>query len=476
MRLLLLASLVAALGYMLLPDVSHQGNAIPTMIVLRCLVAGCVAGLTILGRSPRWASAAAAAAGIVLGTAFVALVTPVGVFPGATVAGMALGCGAALLLSWLMSSDLKVAAEVLSAVVVIAVMLWLAGVLPGAIRTGNYQARRAQISVRLQPKEYSYDGTDYLRTYYLMKGGEDYYAAFHQAVIDDSRHDASFFTSPFNYREPFVFYLWRALPGDSGAALWDWFVVYAVLVLICSYVLASSLVSRGVALLAPVAMVAWFFYLFWTSSHFLLTEVWAAGFGVAAVMCLVRKWQIPSVVLLTAAVAAREFMVVLIPAWLLAAWFSRNRKEEWWFPTAAVLGPTAVLAAHFLSVPHTSGSATAIGTWLHGGPVRLINALSFGFDYMPAGKWISLAIAVAAIAGAALARPKWKMTALLAATVLPTLFLLVFSAGVWQFVWGGFYIPLAISVAPGVLGRLLPAETALIEEPASIARALGTGH
>jgi hypothetical protein len=53
---------------------------------------------------------------------------------------------------------------------------------------------------------------------------------------------------------------------------------------------------------------------------------------------------------------------------------------------------------------------------------------------------------------------------LLCATVLPTLFLLSFSTGETGHYWGAFYTPLAVAVAPGVLGRLLPPR---VDEPGS---------
>jgi hypothetical protein len=238
---------------------------------------------------------------------------------------------------------------------------------------------------------------------------------------------------------------------------------------VCSYVLASSLVARGVALLAPIALTAWFSWFFWVTTEYALIEVWAAGFGLAAMMCLVRGWKVSSLVLLTAAVAAREFMVLLIPAWILVWWLSEDRRGNWWLAVTAIAGPAVVLVGHFLMVPPTTGAPSAVDRWMHGGLPRLLDALRYGYGYMPGQSWIPLAIAACAIAAAALAQPRWKMAALLAATALPTLFLFSFSGGTWQDYWGGFFIPLAASIAPGVLGRLLPPEA-----PAS-ASSLGSG-
>jgi hypothetical protein len=457
-RLVLIASLVSAIGYVLLPDLSTLSVlALPTMTVFRCLLAGCIAGLLVVRPNPWWATTAATAAGIGVGTIIVTLVTPVGVYVVPTILGLVLGCDVALLLALLVSSDHTIVAEALALVILIAVMLWSGGFLRGVPGTFGYE-RRQVMSAALQPEQYAFDGSIYLRTYELMKQGQDFYQAQRDAIIGDSRHDVSFITTPFNYREPFVFYLWHVLPGNSAATLMDWFAVFSVLVLVCSYVLASSLVARGVALLAPAAMTSWFCFIFWPGKWFAITEVWAAGFGVAAAMCLVRRWRVPSLVLLTAAVAAREFMAVLVPAWLAAWWWSGHRRTDWWLPAAAVAAPALVLSAHLLAVPATSGGGAGIAAWLQGGPARLIAAMRFGFALMPAGSWVSIFIGAAAIASAAVARPRWRMAALLAVTVLPTLFLLVFSGGEWHYYWGAFYMPLAVSVAPGAIGRLLPAD------------------
>ena len=480
-RVFAVASLAALLAFMLLPSFDNLRALLPgfdanttivAMTLFRGIVAGCVAGLTLKRPFSWWAAPAAAAVAIVVGLPAVALIPSVGVgvvitraasqAPPTTlyaiglIVGLVAGCGVAVLVSSLASADMTLFAEVVALVLLVGILLSCSGLLPGIVPHAKLGTRSALLSMSPEPKAYTTDTMGYLRTYDLMKSGEGYYAAFAQGVKDNS-YDIVI-NSPFNYREPFVFFLWKILPGDTGMALLYWFVFYAAVVLILSYVLASSLVGRGVALLAPIALVGWFTYFFWTT-YFPQTEVWAAGFGLAAVMCLVRKWRIPSLVLLTAAVAAREFMVLLIPAWLLVAWFSRARiKQNWWFPAAAVLGPAIVLGAHFLAVPPTSGGAGVATRWLHGGPAALLGTLRYGFDAVHAGQWLALAIGAAAIAGAALARPSWKMYALLAVTVLPTIFLFSVSGGAdWDY-WGAFYIPLAIAIAPSVFARILPAE------------------
>ena len=479
MRLLLLASLVAAIGFVLLPDPRlpqlHQvGNSLVRMLAFRCLVAGCISGLMVFRPNPRWAAAACAAAGATLGMAFLTTALSLNsVHPvwdlskrswaGATIVGLALGCGIALLLSHMMSAKWTVAADVLVLTLLVAIMLSYAGVAPGVVRADHNRWLSKQLSLDPQLRQYQSDSAIFLRTYYQMKEGKGFYPAYWDSLNGDLRTSGRLTqVSFFNYREPLVFYLWKALPGSSGMALLRWFLAYGAILLVCSYVLASALVSRGVALLAPVALVSWLSWLIWIPQPgtvrglpwFPAIEVWAAGFAVAAVMCLVRGWRVPSLLLLIATVASREFGVLLIPAWLLMWWFSRDRKSSWWFPAVAIAGPAFVLGAHYLAVPNKGGPGT--GQWLQSSLLRFLTTLRFAFGLMPAGMWIPLAFAAAAIAAAALALPRWRQTSLLAATLIPTAFLLLVGNGGFQ--WGAFYMPLAVSIAPGVLGRILPAE------------------
>jgi hypothetical protein len=441
---------------MMLPDTRVLGDTLFLSSTLRCIVAGCIAGMFMNSPSHPLAAAGAAAAGILAGMTGLTLVAPGAFVVGGAVVGLFVGPACAAALSFMMSRDLRTAAQVITVGLLVVVFLLDTGVLPGVAREETSRSRMADVSRSQQPESYTNDGLSFLRTYELMKTGWGYYPAFRQGVIDDKRHDASFLTSPFNYREPFVFYLWKVLPGSNGGDLWRWFVLFAVVLIVCSYVLASSLAPPGAALLAPVALLSWFYYFVWQGSWFLLTEVWAAGFGLIAVTLLVKRKAIPSILFLTAAVAAREFMLVLVPTWILVWWVVGHQKSRLWFALAAIAGPVAVLAAHFVAVPHTSTGVTSVAAWTHGGIDRLISALMFGFGAMPGWQWLSLAIAVAAVAGAALAQPRWLQVALLATALLPMAFLLSFSVGMDGYYWGAFYAPIMISIAPAVFARLSP--------------------
>lgn len=423
------------------------------------LVAGCVVGLLGAGLERGWMIAACSAAAACLGLAAFAALGPARFSAFGFAAATLVAAGAGLTVAALARTRRAFLAETVAVAVVLLVALWFAGVLPGPLAGNPASQRHAALAEAPQPEHYTFDGKLFLRTYLLMKGGEGYYQAFGQAIAEDSRHDDAFLTSPFNYREPLLFEIWRVLPGSDGNALFAWFVIWSLATMIAAYLLASRLVEPGVALLAPVALTAFYYYFWWAGLWFMIVELWAAGLAVIAVAALVRERRIASIIALTAAVATREFMVLLIPAWVIAWWLSGRgeHKRTWWLPVLAIAGPAAVLAAHLLAIPRLAPGGSGATAWLHGGPERAVAALRFGWNSSVSFDWAPLALAAAALAAAALARPRWRTGALLAVTVIPTLFLSTISGGEpWRY-WGAFYTPLAVAIAPGILGRLMPA-------------------
>ena len=457
--------LLGAAAYALLPMVDLEpliGASLPA----RAILAACVVGLLRTPTRPRWAVSATAVAAVLAGWVVLGLLDGRYFSPVGLAIGMPLAAILSLGIASLASAFRPRAAEVTCVALVLLVALWFAGFLPGPLQQQLSPVRQSKLSSVPQTGQYAFDGDDFMRTYSLMKQGVGYFPAFRQSVTEDTRHNASYMQTPFNYREPLIFEIWRLLPGSTGNDLLTWFVVWSLGTMIAAYMLASALTEPGVALLAPVALIRFFLFFWWQGAWFTVTEVWAAAFGVAAIAALVRKQRIASLLLLVAAVAAREFFVVLIPAWIVVWWLSgeNDRRASWWFPVAAVAGPLAVLASHVVfSQPYlTPGAGVGLSAWLHGGPARLIAALRFGWSPqlsatgLPEATWLPLAIAAGAIVSAAIARPKWRAAALLCATLLPTLFLLSVSGGESHYYWGAFYTPLAVAIAPGVLARFMP--------------------
>jgi hypothetical protein len=347
--------------------------------------------------------------------------------------------------------------------IVLVAAVWYSGVAFGPLHGAPDAARRAALDRPIKAEAYHFDGEIYLRTRHLMKIGVPYYEAFRLSVLGDRRHDGDFLTSPFNYREPLLFEVWKLLPGERASDVLGWFVVWSLLTLIASFWLASSLAETGVALLAPIVLVRFFDFLWWSDlSWFTLMEVWAVGLGIAALAALLRGRWIASLVLLALAIGVRELMVVLIPAWLVAWWLlgDRARRDQlWWMPVGAVGAPAALLAVHILSVPRLSAGGAGVGAWLHGGLAEFLGALQYGWSASAHGSApMAFAIVLAALGAALVTRPEWRRGALVAAVAAPATFLLVVSGGISWVYWGAIFTPIAASMAPGLLGRVAPPE------------------
>jgi hypothetical protein len=448
-----------AVGGFLLPALAQAPELNSWTLLFRGVLVGSVVGLIDAHEEQRWYSGALAAVASVTSSVavFVATNQPavlIELLVGAIVAALV-----AIGMQWLRRRVGALAGQTLGLLIVLLVSLWYAGIAPGPLRADSIDTRVAELSVHPQPEQYQFDGWLYVRTYDLMNEGRGYYDAFGTSVIEDSRLDETALSSVFNYREPFLFELWKALPGDDAASLWMWFIGASVLTLAAAYVLASCLVAPGAALIAPISLIPFYYYFWWTNTWFTMSEVWGGMFGLFAVTALIRGWRVTSLVFLVIAVATREFLVLLIPAWVVAWWFWGERRRTWWFLTLVVVLPVTVLGAHVVSVPPLSGSTPFdFSSWLNGGVGRLVDALRFGWAYVAIPDVTPVLLAVAALVAALSAKSAWRRWSLTAVVVLPALFLLIVSRGEWSYYWGAFFTPLAVALAPGAMGRWLAPE------------------
>jgi hypothetical protein len=440
------------LGSMPLPPQGAAGALIAAGIAC-----GLVVGLACRETPRLWIAPTIALASAVVGWAALGLPQPLFGAIGAAAAA-AVAAGAALLAR-------KWGAPVAAAIALVALLciaVWAAGFVAGPLAGSPAQSRDYVYGAIPQPERYEFDGSTFLRTYWLMKHGTPYYEAFQQALIDHELLDATFPKSPFNYREPLLFEIWRVLPGSTGADVFRWFVVWSLLAMIAGFVLATRLVDPGVALLAPVLLMRFFAFFWWADrTWFALIESWAGVALVAAVAALLgRKW-VWSVALLTLAIAIRELTVVAIPAWIVAWAFLRGeRRRLWWLPVAAVVAPAAALGIHLALVPPLAPGGSGVATWTHGGLDRLAGALMFGWSRFPHDiAPIGIAVAVLAVLASAFAAPVWRRAAMLCAVAASLCFLTAFSGGPAWMDWGAAFSPLFAAMAPAVLSPLLPAQT-----------------
>lgn len=432
---------------------------------LRGLFLGLVAGLTV-ERSLRapWAAVAAAVASLVT----VVLSAPTATLDTRFLVGAVATLVAGIVVAWSVARLSHVVRTTvlgcagLGAVIVGAIVL--AGWTPWRPTDAAAAARFAQLSTQPVPKQYAFDGWIYLRVRDLMIQGEPFYEAFARGIMDDSRAHPASIESPFNIRQPLLFEVWKVLPGDLPHHLLGWFVAFSVLAIAGSYLLARSFTAPGPALVAPILMTSWLYFFWWTSSWFTMSEIWAGFVAVFALALLVRRRWLPSLLLLCCAVAIREFMVLLIPAWLVAWWVAQRppeRRRTWWVPAGAIAVPLAALLLHLWSasalVQVAPSSTLGLARWLQGGPTILLSALLFGWEHVPIGEVLVPAFSGLALVGVLTLRRTWQRLALAVTVVLMLLFLFFISHGVWAYYWGAFFTPIAVSLVPTVVSRWLPA-------------------
>ncbi|MEA5153638.1 hypothetical protein [Raineyella sp.] len=318
------------------------------------------------------------------------------------------------------------------------------------------------------PLHYAFDGWTYLRARDLMIQGQPFYSAITQALRDDSPAHRTIVESPFNIRQPLLFELWRILPGELPYHLLGWFIAFSLLAIAGAYLLARTFVEPGPALVAPILMTSWLYFFWWSSSYgegpwFTMMEVWAGFVAIFALALLLRRRWLASLVLLWCAVATREFMVLLIPAWLVA-WFVGQRpvgrRRTWWVPVGAVVVPVLVLLLHMWLasgfLERTPSSTLGLAHWLHGGPATLQRALQFGWYHVQFRTYVVPALSVLALAGALTLRQAWHRATLTVTLVLMLFFLFRFSHGEWAYYWGGIFTPIVVSLVPLVVSRWLP--------------------
>jgi hypothetical protein len=209
---------------------------------------------------------------------------------------------------------------------------------------------RGRISSEPAVGTYNYDPYIYLRAYYLMGRGDDYYHALVTAAAGDSRliHDRSvvngkfvgWATSPAFVRLPTAFLLWRAVPGGTTGIVALSIALCALLLGAMAAVFEPLLGER--ALLVP--LLAFPFLLGGTVwINIFLPDWWAALALLGSVLLLVRRdFLLAGVLALLAALFRETATLWLLVLFAGAVWF-RLRGGRAWTKRAVAYG--AMLAA-----------------------------------------------------------------------------------------------------------------------------------
>lgn len=177
-----------------------------------------------------------------------------------------------------------------------------------------------------EPKLGSYrsDEMIFLKTFYLMEEGEEYYKAFEIANEGDMRGKVMT-NDVFTWRLPALFYFWK-FTASTGKQILANFWILVFLSLISSYFLLRKFLNPWLALAGPILLMPYFADAFVYKTSFLFTEWWAWFFGIFGLTFFVYQKKLPAWIFFLLAVFTRELMIIPIIGFLLISFlFKKNR-------------------------------------------------------------------------------------------------------------------------------------------------------
>ena len=296
---------------------------------------------------------------------------------------------------------------------------------------------------------YQYDGHIYLKTFYKMASGENFYVALQEAALADRRIDKldQWISGTTMVKMPTTFYMWRLLAGSNGINIFYLSLVLTMLALVAIFYALDSTAGMRAASLGAI-FVAPYLYICANWDNILFPDWWAALFGLIGIALYLRKNYIPAAVVVTIAALMREPMGLLIVSGILAGIIVRNYRI--WLPFSISLLSFVTLYLvhnHFTKVyVHVAGSG--MSTFYHGIQTTAISITTSYLAFPISMIGINMVLPFLAIA-AAFYLKDWE-DRILVATFLGsfTLFLFIIQPSSY---WGQMFMPVVLVFLPLLL-------------------------
>jgi len=158
--------------------------------------------------------------------------------------------------------------------------------------------------------QYTRDTNVYLKTYYLMNRGVNYYDAFAIGFDGDFRTKGL----PYDvwaYRLPPVFVLWQLFTFHHATLLFPLFLVYASLCLFLIYLIGSKLSNQKLALIPVFIILPYFLFASLTSNlEFLQMDWWGIAPMLLCILGIIDKSNRQIVLGATLAIFCRELYLI----------------------------------------------------------------------------------------------------------------------------------------------------------------------
>lgn len=319
----------------------------------------------------------------------------------------------------------------------------------------NSGSIRNYVTHEPQPETYRTDMDDFLRTYYLMEKGDNYYVSFNTAVRENAfKSQASY--NLWSWRLPTVFYMWKFIPGNDALGIYLLFLLLCVIALFSAYALCLKIIGQDKMPLSLLSAYLLFPYLHFAARDqtFLQTEWWGMIPMLVGLNFFFGRRNMLSICMFTLALLTREiFVVPMVLLFLIALVYRRQSAWIFLYPIIFLIIAIGLHAFNILKyIPYTE---VFLRGRFHGlDKTILLATLAFGsWEYYFNGLRIFIIFYILGIIGIFLNK-KIATVLMLAMFLLPLSFLLIGSSAYNDY-WGILYMPFVIITVPLVLRPFL---------------------
>lgn len=157
-------------------------------------------------------------------------------------------------------------------------------------------------------KRYHSDELSFLKTFYLMEHGKDYYTSF-KLARENLAGEIELNADTFTWRSPTIYLIW-SLFLNNGVQIFITFVFLSLVSLGCSFLIIRKISNAKIGIVSASLLALYFIDTLFYKTAFLFTEWWGVLFIIFAFTALVYKHNVLTTILLTLAVLTREILVI----------------------------------------------------------------------------------------------------------------------------------------------------------------------
>jgi hypothetical protein len=319
----------------------------------------------------------------------------------------------------------------------------------------NSAALRTYLAHEPIGETYRSDLDDFLKTYYLMERGTNYYTSFSKAV-EQNAFKGYVAPNMWSWRLPTIFYIWKYLPGSSGLDIYYLFILSAGLALWLAHKIFLVMVPEQFHKYSLLSAYLMYPYLHYGARDTVMlhTEWWTLVPLFGGLYLLQRKRIAMAAVAFTFAVLIRELFI--IPLVLSSTLMFIFRQPRWKVVLLPVVVLSLILVVHYFGVRANAISDTGLTTpRIHTGFGKsiLLGSLAYGSWEYHFYKYRLFAIFYVVSITGLLLKFRQEHLPLWGFILFPLAFFLIGSS-VYNDYWGVFYIPFVLFVTPLIVTKL----------------------